>query len=406
MVQVGTMTDPAGRLQIQIAASANGTSVRLGSSRPVAAARLFVGRDAASAVRLLPSLFSVCSVAQSSACAAALEEAAGQPAPHSVQVRRVRLLAAEALREHLWRILLDWPLALGEGPADQAMRDVMGRFGRWRSALTQGGDPLQPHPWRAADEDDGRSAASEAAQREALEGLASLAAAQVLGRAPGAWLAEVGDAEALTAWAARGDTLAARLVRRLLEAGWGGLGRCGVPPLPPPERAVLAARLSGAAADDFVGRPSWAGQVRETSPFTRNLSQPLIAELVGRFGNGLVTRLAAQLVEIARLLADPDSLRESHGMAGEDAVGLPHGVGMGLVPAARGLLVHRLALADDRLVDYRILAPTEWNFHPQGVVASGLAALVDAAGADADWLGRLFVIAVDPCVPFDLSFVG
>lgn len=399
------MTDPAGRLQIQISASAAGTRIRLGSSRPLNLARMLVGRDAASAARLLPSLFSVCAAAQACACATAIEEAVGRPATRVVRLRRARLVAAETLREHLWRILLDWPLALGEAPAEARMGQVMALYCRWRSALTQGQDPLQPCPCPAAEGCDERSAADEAA-RDARGRLAELVAEQVFGRAPRAWLAEVGDSDALADWAERGGTPAARLVQQLLDADRGGLGRCGVSPLPPLERPALAARLGGASAEGFLSRPTWAGQVRETSVLTRNLGQSLILGLAARFGNGLLTRLAAQLVEMACGLADPDASLEPQGFADGDAADLPPGVGLALVPAARGLLVHRLALANDKIVDYRILAPTEWNFHPQGVVSGGLAALVDAAGADAESFGRLFVTAVDPCVPFDLSFVG
>ena len=57
---------------------------------------------------------------------------------------------------------------------------------------------------------------------------------------------------------------------------------------------------------------------------------------------------------------------------------LADGVGLGQVQAARGLLVHRVAIRAGRVADYRILAPTEWNFHPQGAAALGLATLPGA----------------------------
>jgi hypothetical protein len=55
------------------------------------------------------------------------------------------------------------------------------------------------------------------------------------------------------------------------------------------------------------------------------------------------------------------------------------------------------------VADYRILAPTEWNFHPRGVVAVGLDAIAARVrGPELGSLARLFVAAVDPCVDFDL----
>ena len=39
---------------------------------------------------------------------------------------------------------------------------------------------------------------------------------------------------------------------------------------------------------------------------------------------------------------------------------------------ARGLLMHEIALDGERIADYCIVAPTEWNFHPQGPLAGWL----------------------------------
>jgi hypothetical protein len=42
------------------------------------------------------------------------------------------------------------------------------------------------------------------------------------------------------------------------------------------------------------------------------------------------------------------------------------------VETARGLLMHEIALDGERIADYFIVAPTEWNFHPQGPTAGWL----------------------------------
>jgi coenzyme F420-reducing hydrogenase alpha subunit len=81
---------------------------------------------------------------------------------------------------------------------------------------------------------------------------------------------------------------------------------------------------------------------------------------------------------------------------------LPAGVGLAQVQAARGLLVHRVAIQAGRVADYRILAPTEWNFHPQGAAALGLATLPDADDATLRRMAGLFVTALDPCVAYDV----
>lgn len=67
------------------------------------------------------------------------------------------------------------------------------------------------------------------------------------------------------------------------------------------------------------------------------------------------------------------------------------------------LAITRVELRRGCVYDYRIVALTEWNFHPGGLVVEALKGL-KADGADslrrqAEWL----INAVDPCVPYRLS---
>ncbi|MDO9286353.1 MAG: nickel-dependent hydrogenase large subunit, partial [Aquabacterium sp.] len=80
------------------------------------------------------------------------------------------------------------------------------------------------------------------------------------------------------------------------------------------------------------------------------------------------------------------------------AMTLADGSGLAWVDNARGLLIHQVRLAGDRVQRYRIVAPTEWNFHPAGALQQALlgANVADAAAALrlAEWL----VHSLDPCV--------
>lgn len=387
------MADPAGKLQIRIAP--DGVEIR--SSRPVRAAALFHGQGIEETARLLPVLFGICATAQSAACAAALEAAQGlAPDPATRNLRRT-LVETETLREHLWRVLLDWPALLGEEPQHDVMARVMGLAGLVRSAL--GGMPFRPgaglpHPARPAAE-------------HALTALSEPIAERVLGLPPADWLARVGDLGTLTHWSAATETTAARLIRRLLDAGLGDLGRSPIALLPPLDAPDLDRWLGGPEADRCVARPTGDdGLPRDASALARQAASPLLADLLGRLGNGLIARLAAQLQELARLATrerTPDRHLPRASAAGEGRQ-LGVGLGIGQVQAARGLLVHRVRIADGRIWDYRILAPTEWSFHPHGAVAAGLADLAARAPCgERARLARLFVAAVDPCVQFDLE---
>ena len=46
-----------------------------------------------------------------------------------------------------------------------------------------------------------------------------------------------------------------------------------------------------------------------------------------------------------------------------------------MVETARGLLLHAVEIDGARVLSYRIIAPTEWNFHAQGAAMRGLASI-------------------------------
>ncbi|HIJ30976.1 MAG TPA: Ni,Fe-hydrogenase I large subunit, partial [Gammaproteobacteria bacterium] len=77
-------------------------------------------------------------------------------------------------------------------------------------------------------------------------------------------------------------------------------------------------------------------------------------------------------------------------------------VGIGLSTAARGQLLHRVAVENSQIIRYQILAPTEWNFHPQGVVTQALQQL-EPDTATVKQQASLIIHAIDPCVGYDLT---
>src|SRR5512142_3122626 len=101
----------AGELVLDVVwdgASVCGVDVR--SSRPLAATVL-KGKMPEQVMQIVPLLFGVCGRAQEAAAAAALNAARQVVPPHAVTLDRQ--IACEAMQEHLWRMLLDWPKLLG-----------------------------------------------------------------------------------------------------------------------------------------------------------------------------------------------------------------------------------------------------------------------------------------------------
>ena len=80
------------------------------STRPMAA-QVLQGKTPAQVLQIVPLLFSVCGRAQSAAADAALRAAERSPWPNVAATER--MIACEAMQEHLWRVMLDWPKLLG-----------------------------------------------------------------------------------------------------------------------------------------------------------------------------------------------------------------------------------------------------------------------------------------------------
>ena len=78
------------------------------------------------------------------------------------------------------------------------------------------------------------------------------------------------------------------------------------------------------------------------------------------------------------------------------------GDGIAQVEAARGRLIHRMVVGHGHVTQYQIVAPTEWNFHPTGVAAQGLAKIASECG-DLARKAHMFTNAIDPCVVYEIK---
>lgn len=346
------------------------------------------------AAALLPILFSICGKAQASACVTALERADGLTPMPIVQAGRQRLVAVETIREHLWRILLDWPRWLDE-PADRAgMADMLAQIRALFDLLDPDGQLFRPGA--------GGTAIDHAGFERVLDELDARLARCLFGLPADRWLEAVQDGPGLVHWCRTTGTGAARLLRHLLDSGEAVIGQSSVATLPEIPDAELIARLTAPDGAEFIARPTWNDCAHETSPFTRRAACAPLPDLVSSYGRGILARLAAQLLEVACLLAEiRTDLADIS--AAPASTPVESGIGIGRAAAARGLLIHLAQVEQGRIRDYRILAPTEWNFHPLGVVAQALMGLPDAGDDTLKRQAEHIIMATDPCVAFDLT---
>jgi hypothetical protein len=363
-------------------------SVAIRSSRPVMVADVFCGKRIEECREMLPLLFSVCATAQTCAGVRACEGALGLPMLPAVEQIRERLVRMETVREHLWRILLDWPAFVGGAADRESMAEAVALHREYRLALCPDQDPFQVGILRCST---GDSLLGGILDR--LDGLLQRA---VFGMPKSRWL-ELTQEDALTAWAGKRATTAAALIDDLVKQGLRGIGGCLVDPLPMLEPLRLERAMRDIA---YLQQPQWSGSCRETSCLTRTRSA-LLERLQRVYGNGLLVRLVSRLSELAQLAGSLLPSRAETSMeSGAGSVAPP--VGVGQVAAARGQLAHRVELEGERIASYRILAPTEWNFHPRGVVARALSSL-KAGPRQLEQQARLLINAVDPCVGYELA---
>jgi hypothetical protein len=334
--------------------------VAIESTRPHVADRVLAGRPADEAAALVPRLFSFCGRAQGIAAELAVAAARGvDRAP--ARAAYTRAIETEMAQQYLWRALIDWPQAVDATPDHAALTAA-------RGALS-GDDPP-----------------ASGAVRDLIE-------TRILGGDAAAWLTS--HVAAFETWIARAPTAAARLLAAVQRDG-PRHGASDIPLLPPLDEAG-AARLAAALdrEPDFERMPTLAGWPAETGAVARMQAVPVVAALGAAYGRSTLVRLVARLAELARLASGQPAAQPLFG-----AVACGSGDGLAWVETARGLLVHRVQIADDCVRRYRIVAPTEWNFHPRGACAAGLAQASAATAAElrqrAHWLAQ----ALDPCVAY------
>ncbi len=365
---------PSGSLELSV--SWDGKAVRevaISSTRPLQAMRVIEGRHPRDALRAVPRLFSVCAQAQGAAAARALEAAGGVEAPPEPRLRELSVLA-EAMREHLWRLLVALPRALGLPPDGEAVSSFRGFFAPCESLRA----------WKAR-----------------LETLAGGLARHVFGRPGAAWLGSERRAEFL-GWLNGASTVVAAAMRALWAQRWSA---ARVAPMPEANLAAVLGDLVPALEREpgFAREPHWRGAVVETGPYPRQRAAPLVAAYEAD-GNPVFVRMLARLVELAQWSERMGDLaRGRQAATWVNGAAVRPGTGVGWTETARGLLVHLIQVNSAQVGRCIVVSPTEWNFHPRGAFARGLVGMQIASRGELRRRASLLACALDPCVAYRLD---
>jgi len=319
-------------------------SVRVRSSRPVHLTRLFLGRPAAEIPPLAGRLFSLCGAAHAFAAASAIAAARGE----EKQLARQSLLALDC--ERLAETLRALATLADDALPPAALREIL--------ALTR------------------ELAADEPRDRRAI-------AARLRGETARLGLPDDPATAAPTAGAPFAQ------LWRELESGFAIAA--GAPDGLRPEDDALVLDGIRTQGESFAAAPSIAGRAPETGAFARHWRET-------DFSRGaLCARFCARMIDLAQVV---ERLERSMPQDASRSAAPAAREGFCAVETSRGELYHWARLTpDDRIADYAIVAPTEWNFHPAGpFVAALLGASVPRAAAP-QTITRLAGL-FDPCVAF------
>ncbi len=357
--------------------------VRINGRRPPDLLPLLRGHRAEDAPGVVRMVLSVCGHAQARATALAMglrDHPAAGPAGAAA-------VLGELAREHLLRVLRLREADAEDGDASRnEIERIMGL----------------PQELAFSAQESGTE------RKEAAAWLTRLLRKRVFGMPPQEWRGIASVAE-LEAWMSTAETSPARRLHRLWREGLAEVGLARprflcVPAGGRTECMALAGwlyrRLLEPDGASFAALPHHHGRPCETGALARQRHHPLLAEMLRRVrGAGLLARHVARLLELAelprRIVAPPENV----GRSIQDAAPF---AGMGLVESARGLLAHAAACdAAGNVRVWRALAPTEWNFHPEGVLREALcdaAVRFHDAPAQLRTLAEDIVQALDPCM--------
>lgn len=146
----------------------------------------------------------------------------------------------------------------------------------------------------------------------------------------------------------------------------------------------------------FSARPHWRGAAAETGALARR------GDAADHAQAAFARRWLARLDELRDWANDVTKV-SAGGTA--SAVRVAPGRGRALVDTARGLLMHEIVLDGERIADYFIVAPTEWNFHPQGPLVRWLIGRAVGDRDAAQSFAARAVAALDPCVRWELEWL-
>ena len=382
-----------GEIKISIVArSGQVESVSITSTRPLHITKLFAGKSIDSVADIMNALYQLCNTAHRFAFLCLLDESKIiKLSQNEIQAYQL-LLDLETIREHCFSISSKWSQD-SDNLVDTNIINLLTTLKEISVALFTNTDPLSFSDKRLQSFNSIDKLILKLEQQLQILLIGSQYNTQSV----------FTDLDSFNDWLQVGKSKSADFLNYLQQHQPNKMGNVKVSHLPDLDLKDISALLNN---DTYIQCPSYQDITYETTPYSRQSEHRLIKQLVNIHGSGVFTRASAQLLEVFELLN-----KVKHNYTNIKSENISYNIQFPLLEtnalvqleAARGRLVHQLSIKDEKIKSYQILAPTEWNFHPEGVLNNMIKSLNFTDKKDLLTKVKLLVNAIDPCVGYSIE---
>ncbi|HIB28044.1 MAG TPA: hypothetical protein EYO47_02080 [Candidatus Thioglobus sp.] len=382
-----------GEIKISVVArSGQVESVSITSTRPLHITKLFAGKSIDSVAEIMNALYQLCNTAHRFAFLRLLDESAVITlSQNEIQAYKL-LLDLETIREHCFSIASKWSQD-ADNLIDTNIINLLATLKEINSTLFANTDALS-------------LADKELQSFNSIDKLIIKLEQQLQNLLIGSKNNSESiftDMDSFNNWLQVGESKSVTFLNYLQQHKLNEIGDVKVSHLPDLNLQEVSALLNN---DAYIQHPSYQEITCETTPYSRQSKHQFIKQLVNVHGNGVLTRAVSQLLEVFELLnkvkhdyrdIEPENISYNIQLPVLETSALVQ------LEAARGRLVHQLSIENEKIKTYQILAPTEWNFHPEGVLNNMIKSLSFTDKEDLIKRVKLLVNAIDPCVGYSVE---
>ena len=382
-----------GEIKISVVArSGQVESVSITSTRPLHITKLFAGKSIDSVADIMNALYQLCNTAHRFAFLRLLDESAVITlSQNEIQAYKL-LLDLETIREHCFSIASKWSQDT-DNLVDTNIINLLATLKEINSTLFANTDALS-------------LADKELQSFNSIDELIIKLDQQLQNLLIGSKNNSESiftDMNSFNNWLQVGKSKSVIFLNYLQQHRLNKIGDVKVSHLPDLNLQEVSTLLNN---DAYIQHPSYQEITCETTPYSRQSKHQFIKQLVNAHGNGVLTRAVSQLLEVFELLH-----KVKHDYRDIESENISYNIQLPVLEtsalvqleAARGRLVHQLSIENEKIKTYQILAPTEWNFHPEGVLNHMIKSLNFTDKEDLIKRVRLLVNAIDPCVGYSVE---